>query len=70
MGSVRDLLGEIRGETPPAEFWRPQRSTPRPGLEPADEPPAAEPLVEPRVEPLAEPAAESSARDLPGGGVA
>jgi 1-acyl-sn-glycerol-3-phosphate acyltransferase len=38
MARVRDLLGELRGETPPTQFWR--RS---PGLAPATEPPAADP---------------------------
>jgi len=28
MGAVRDLLGEIRGEKPPAKFWRPDTATP------------------------------------------
>jgi 1-acyl-sn-glycerol-3-phosphate acyltransferase len=33
MVRVRDLLGEVRGETPPDRFWRP---TPAAGAEPAD----------------------------------
>jgi 1-acyl-sn-glycerol-3-phosphate acyltransferase len=28
MAAVRDLLGEVRGETPPAKFWRPDAAAP------------------------------------------
>jgi 1-acyl-sn-glycerol-3-phosphate acyltransferase len=34
MAAVRDLLGELRGETPPARFWR-RPSDPEPGREAA-----------------------------------
>lgn len=74
MVAVRDLLGEIRGETPPTAFWRPPRPAPSPPVQPAAEPvsePAAERVSEPAAERVAPPAAAPQvATELPGEGVA
>ena len=41
MGRIRDLQGEVRGETPPAAFWRRAEAKAVPAGEPADPAPRA-----------------------------
>ncbi|HEX3780131.1 MAG TPA: lysophospholipid acyltransferase family protein [Pseudonocardiaceae bacterium] len=66
MRKVLDQLGEIRGETPPAEFYR-YRAKPKPATTPADTPAATpgetptEPTAEATTEAAAEPTAEAAA---------